>query len=78
MSSACLARSLADANLAMEHLPGLLMHHRCWRINQCHGVDRRTPLRNILIGWVGELASAPTPFLRRPGVAGGWERVREV
>ncbi len=60
--SVCTERSLTDAALATEHLPGLLMHHLLWRINQCHGVDRRSPLRHILLGWARELADTPNVF----------------
>jgi hypothetical protein len=59
----CVARSPTEAPFAPEHLPGLLMHHLLWRINQCHGVERRTPLRDILLAWVRELADAPAAFL---------------
>jgi hypothetical protein len=58
----CTARGLTDAGLAPAHLPGLLMHHLLWRVNQCYGVDRRTRLRNILLEWVHELANAPDAF----------------
>jgi hypothetical protein len=49
--------------VATEHLPGLLMHYLLWRINQCHGLERRAVLCRILLGWVEELASAPETFL---------------
>ena len=60
---ACVERSLTDGTVAAEHLPGLLMHHLLWRINQCHGLERRAALRRILLGWVEDLASAPETFL---------------
>ncbi|MEO8256571.1 MAG: phosphotransferase [Acidobacteriota bacterium] len=58
----CTRGSLTAAALPPTHLPGLLMHHLLWRINQCYGVERRTRLRNILLGWVGELGAAPETF----------------
>jgi len=65
---------LAGAGIAAEHLPALLMQHLLWRINQCHGVERRARLRGILIRWAGELAASTdaffpgldTPFSREP------------
>jgi hypothetical protein len=39
------------------------MHHLLWRINQCHGLERRAALRQILVGWAGDLAAAPQHFL---------------
>jgi Phosphotransferase enzyme family len=59
----CVEQSLTDGALVAEHLPGLLIHHLLWRINQCHGLERRAALRRILIGWVEDLASAPEAFL---------------
>jgi Phosphotransferase enzyme family len=61
--SACVEKSLTDDAVAAEHLPGLLMHHLLWRINQCHGLERRAALRRTLLGWVEDLASAPETFL---------------
>ena len=61
--NACVGRSLTDAALATEHLPGLLMHHLLWRINQCHGVARRAPLRDALLGLARQLADTPGVFL---------------
>jgi phosphotransferase family enzyme len=58
----CVERSLEDAALRPENLPGLLMHHLLWRINQCHGLDRRARLRRVLIGWARELADSPVAF----------------
>jgi hypothetical protein len=59
----CAASCLKEAGLAPEHVPGLLMHHLLWRVNQCYGVARRTRLRHILLGWIAELAAAPEAFL---------------
>ena len=42
-----------------SHLPALLMHHLLWRINQCHGLERRAALKRTLLGWVDQLAAAP-------------------
>ena len=42
------------------HLPALLMHHLLWRINQCHGLERRAALKRILLGWVVDLVEAPS------------------
>jgi hypothetical protein len=44
-------------------LPGLLMHHLLWRINQCDGVARRDVLRRVLLRWTDELARRPESFL---------------
>jgi hypothetical protein len=60
---ACMERNLMGGAIAAEHLPGLLMHHLLWRINQCHGLERRAALHRILLGWVEDLASAPEAFL---------------
>jgi hypothetical protein len=60
--SECVAGGLIHAAVAMEHLPGLLMHHLLWRINQCHGVERRSRLQHILLEWVGDLAETPELF----------------
>jgi len=57
---------VAPAGVALDHLPALLMHHLLWRINQCHGVDRRARLRDILIRWAGELAESTDAFF--PGL----------
>jgi Phosphotransferase enzyme family len=59
----CVERSLMDSAVVGEYLPGLLMHHLLWRINQCHGLERRAALRRILLGWVEDMASAPEAFL---------------
>jgi len=56
----CIARSVEparqDEQVEAAHLPALLMHHLLWRINQCHGLERRTPLKRVLLGWVVDLA----------------------
>jgi phosphotransferase family enzyme len=44
-------------------LPGLLLHHLLWRINQCDGLARRDALRRILLRWTDELARRPEGFL---------------
>ena len=36
------------------------MHHLLWRINQCHGLERRAALKRILLGWVVDLVEAPS------------------
>ena len=59
-----------DEKIAAEHLPGLLMHHLLWRINQCHGLERRAPLKRILLGWVVDLADAPSAFGLAAGAGG--------
>jgi hypothetical protein len=59
----CVERVLVDGTVAEEHLPGLLMHHLLWRINQCHGLERRAALQRILLGWVEDMACAPEVFL---------------
>ena len=60
---ACVEPSLTDSSITVEHLPGLLLHHLLWRINQCHGLERRTAVCRRLLVWVEELASAPETFL---------------
>jgi hypothetical protein len=63
----CIAQTVEparqDEGVAAAHLPGLLLHHLLWRINQCHGLERRAALRHILLGWVADLADAPESFL---------------
>jgi hypothetical protein len=67
----CVARSVEparrDEGIGAEHLPALLMHHLLWRINQCHGLERRAPLKRTLLGWVVDLANAPSAM----GLAAG-------
>jgi hypothetical protein len=63
----CVRRSLTEAAIEPKHLPGLLMHHLIWRINQCHDVERRLPLQNILCGWARDLAGRPEMFFPASG-----------
>jgi phosphotransferase family enzyme len=58
----CVEPARRDERIAAEHLPGLLMHHLLWRINQCHGLERRNALKRVLLGWVVELAETPAAF----------------
>ena len=58
----CLERARFDEQVEREHLAPLLMHHLLWRINQCHGIDRRARLRDTLCDWTGELAETPEVF----------------
>jgi hypothetical protein len=44
-------------------VPALLLHHLLWRVNQCHGLPRRAPLRETLLAWIDQLAVAPQTFL---------------
>jgi hypothetical protein len=60
---ACVRGSLTDAVVSTEQLPGLLLHHLLWRINQCEGVARRARLREILIGLARDVARTPGVFL---------------
>jgi Phosphotransferase enzyme family len=55
----CVEPARQDERVAASHLPALLMHHLLCRINQCHGLERRAPLKRILLGWVVDLAEAP-------------------
>jgi Phosphotransferase enzyme family len=66
----CVEPARRDERISTGHLPGLLMHHLLWRINQCHGLERRAPLERILLGWVVDLANAPSA-LGLADVAGG-------
>lgn len=59
----CVEPARQDEAVDPAHLPALLMHHLLWRINQCHGLERRAALRHILLGWVADLADAPESFL---------------
>ena len=59
----CVESARQDEAVHPAHLPGLLMHHLLWRINQCDGLDRRAALRHILLGWVADLADRPETFL---------------
>lgn len=60
---ACVEQNLTDGTIAKVQLPGLLMHHLLWRINQCHGLVGRAALRRVLLGWVDDLARAPEMFV---------------
>jgi hypothetical protein len=62
----CVERARQDEAMDAAHLPALLMHHLLWRINQCHGLERRAALRHILLGWVADLVDAPETFLSSP------------
>jgi hypothetical protein len=57
------AHATIDEAVDPAHLPGLLMHHLLWRLNQCHGLDRRTSLAGALLRWAHELAHDPRQFL---------------
>jgi len=59
----CVELPLRKGDILPEHLPGLLMHHLLWRINQCDGLERRSGLRRVLLRWVEDLATAPQTFL---------------
>jgi hypothetical protein len=63
----CVEPARQDEAVDAAHLPALLMHHLFWRINQCHGLERRAALRHILLGWVADLADAPELFLNSIG-----------
>jgi phosphotransferase family enzyme len=56
----CVAPARQDEKVDASHLPALLMHHLLWRINQCHGLERRNALKRVLLGWVVDLAEAPS------------------
>jgi hypothetical protein len=58
----CVEPARQDEQVDTAYLPGLLMHHLLWRINQCHGLERRAPLKRTLLGWVVELAETPSAF----------------
>jgi hypothetical protein len=60
---ACVTTALADEAVEPGCVPALLLHHLLWRVNQCHGLPRRTPLRQTLLGWIDQLAAAPRSFL---------------
>ena len=61
----CVEPARQDEHVDERSVPGLLMHHLLWRINQCYGVERRAPLRSILLRWVELLASSPAAFFDR-------------
>jgi phosphotransferase family enzyme len=58
----CAQHSLTDGAIDPAHLAPLLMHHVLWRINHCHGLDRRAALQHTLLGWAADLADAPDTF----------------
>jgi hypothetical protein len=60
---ACVTTALADEAIEPGCVPALLLHHLLWRVNQCHGLPRRTPLRQTLLSWIDQLAAAPPSFL---------------
>ena len=57
-----IARSRIDEAVDTADLPGLLMHHLLWRLNQCHGLPRRAALGRALLEWAHELARDPRRF----------------
>jgi hypothetical protein len=59
----CARRDRRDPRIETTHLPGLLMHHLLWRLNQCHGLEQRRPLARVLAAWIEELADDPRSFL---------------
>jgi len=60
---ACVNTAVADEAIEPGCIPALLLHHLLWRVNQCHGLPRRAPLRQTLLAWVDQLALAPQSFL---------------
>jgi hypothetical protein len=60
---ACVSTAVVDEKIEPGCVPALLMHHLLWRVNQCHGIPRRTPLMQTLLEWMAELAQAPQTFL---------------
>lgn len=60
---ACVNTAVADEAVAPGCIPALLLHHLIWRVNQCHGLPRRAPLRQTLLKWIEQLAVAPQSFL---------------
>lgn len=67
--------SLAETDLS-KWLPGLILHHLLWRINQAHGFPSREPARNSLIAMVEEFAA--TPEYLAPRSARGGQPDRKV
>lgn len=59
----CVKTALADEAVEPGCVPALLLHHLLWRVNQCHGLPRRTPLRQTLLAWIEQFAVAPQTFL---------------
>jgi Phosphotransferase enzyme family len=60
---ACVNTAVADEAVEPGCIPALLLHHLLWRVNQCHGLPRRAPLRQTLLTWIEQLAVAPQSFL---------------
>jgi hypothetical protein len=63
----CVEPARRDEAVDQAHLPALLLHHLLWRINQCHGLERRSALHYILLDWVAELSHAPESLLSSLG-----------
>jgi hypothetical protein len=61
-----IARARIDEAVETDDLPGLLMHHLLWRLNQCHGLERRAALGLALLEWAHTLASDPRQFFGAP------------
>ena len=61
----CLRPALRDEGIAPAQTSLLFMHHLLWRINQCHGLGRRAPLRVTLLDWVDQFVDAPGSFISR-------------
>src|SRR5262249_20141401 len=59
----CVTTAVADEAIEPGCVPGLLLHHLLWRVNQCHGLPRRAPLKQTLLAWIDQLAGAPRSFL---------------
>ena len=57
-----IARARIDERIGTADLPVLLMHHLLWRLNQCHGLERRAALGRALLEWAHELAYDPRQF----------------
>jgi phosphotransferase family enzyme len=60
---ACVNTAIADEAVEPGCVPALLLHHLLWRVNQCHGLPRRAPLRETLLAWIDQLSEAPHSFL---------------
>jgi len=60
---ACVSTAVADEAIEPGCVPALLLHHLLWRVNQCHGLPRRAPLRQTLLAWIEQFAVAPHSFL---------------
>jgi hypothetical protein len=60
---ACVHTAIADEAIEPGCVPALLLHHLLWRVNQCHGLPRRAPLRETLLAWIDQLVAAPQTFL---------------